>query len=155
MKLKITLFIFALISFFVDAATLYLYKYHATNMLLCVYLYTLTYAACWQLLTPIGLLLCIQDLLLFGYAGIQLIYLVPLTITNITVSYILYPNMLQLLCLITIASIMQTTIIESFLLGHQISTLYTVQTIYGNMIGVFLISLILRLSGLLGNRMRT
>ena len=154
MKLKVTLFIFALISFFVDAASLYLYGHHATNMLLCVYLYALTYAASWQLLVSIGFLLCIQDLLLFGHAGIQLIYLAPLTIANIALSHIIYPNTIQLICLAVIAGMAQTTIVEHFLLGRHIPVGYTVYTIYGILMEVLLISLILRLSGLLGNRMR-
>lgn len=154
MKLKITLFIFALISFFVDEAAQYLYAYHATNMLLCVYLYALTYAAHWLLLCGIGFLMCIQDLITFGHAGIQLLYLIPLTVTAITMSRVIYPSVRQLICLAVVAGCAQCIVIKRLILGYPIDAEYTIQTIYGILIGVLLISLIIRLSGLLGNRMQ-
>jgi len=154
MKLKITLFILALISFFVDAAAQYLYGYHAISLLLCVYLYALTYAAQWQLLCTIGLLLCIQDLLFFGSAGIQLLYLIPLTAIAVALAHVIYPSVRQLIGITVLAGWAQSFVIKRWILGYPVDTQYTIETAYGMLMGVLLISLIVRLSGLLGNRMR-
>jgi len=151
----ITLFILALISFFVDVTTLYIYGYHATSMLLCVYLYTLIYLPHqWLLLGSIGCLLYTQDVVIFGHAGIQLLYLLPLTVLSYALSRVMYPNRYQLVITAVAAGALQALFIKRFLQGYHIDGCYTVETIYGILIGIFLISLIVRLSGLLGNRIR-
>lgn len=154
MKLAITLIIFALISFFVDTTTLYCTYSHLTNALLCVYLYCLVYVPIFPLLCSIGTLLTIQDLIIFGHAGIQLLYLIPLTFISYEISHIMYPNTLQLITTTFLAIMLQTVCIKWGILAWNITPFYTVQMMYGTVIGVVLISLIIRLSGLLGNRIR-
>lgn len=147
--------IFALISFFVDAGTAYLCACMCTQMLLCTYLYAVTYYPSLSLLVGIGTLLSIQDCIFFGYAGIQLIYVIPLTFCSYALSHRIYPNSIQLITIALISGVLQTYLIKRYILHHTIALCYTVSTIYGIIIGVMLISLIFWLRGMLGNRIRS
>lgn len=150
-----TVFIFALICFFVDAASAYLHDTVCTQLLLALYLYTLTHFPSMSTLIFIASLLILQDLSFFGQAGIQLTYLIPIALASHGLAYIVYPNTIQLLITGVIAGIVQTYIIRWLFLHQGVEACYTVQTIYGIIMGIVVISLIYRLRGKLGNRVRT
>lgn len=150
-----TVVIFALICFFVDAATAYIHDAISLQLLLALYLCVLTYRSSIATLTVIGTLIAVQDLIFFGQAGIQLLYLVPLAIATHGLAHVMYPNLIQLLATGTIAGIAQIYAIRALLLHQHVETCYTVRTIYGIMVGILVISLIYWLRGKLGNRMRT
>lgn len=154
MRLSITLFIFACISFFVDVATLYLYEHTATMLLIATYLYTITYIQSLPLFAFGCFLIYMHNIVAFGIAGIQLLYIIPLTIISMILSSIMYPNRIQLLGYVLIASIANSLLIESCIMHYTLPIGYTVQTIGDIMIGIILIYIIFWLSGLLGNRMR-
>lgn len=154
-SLSITVVIFALICFFVDAASAYLHNTVCTQLLLALYLYTLTYLPSMAALILLALLLIVQDLSFFGQAGIQLIYLIPLALASHGLAHIMYPNSVQLILTTMVTGIAQTYLIRSLLLQQHVETCYTVQTVYGIMVSIVVISLIYRLRGKLGNRVRT
>ena len=154
-SLSMTVVIFALICFFVDAATAYIHDAIALQLLLALYLCVLTYFPSIATLTIMSILITLQDLIFFGQAGIQLIYLAPLAIATHGLAHVMYPNSVQLLVTGVIAGIAQIYGIRVLLLHQHVETCYTVRTMYGIIVSILVISLIYWLRGKLGNRMRT
>jgi hypothetical protein len=148
------LFYFLAVMLFI--ADIFIYSFFEKQMIyltLCFYFLTLCSAKekFFKLLF-LGILLSIQSSLYHGIFGIQLLYLIPLSLCAISTEKLLYSPRMHAYFFLFAALLIQSFYIEIFLLSIPLAPYYTNLKIIANMIMMLIMSLILFTQGKQGNR---
>ena len=153
------LFIFAIICFFVDGTTVYITQKLPIHTLVLFCLYAMVYAHNYALFGMISLLLAMQDIVLYDQWNIHLIVLLPLILINNIAHHFFYPNIIQLFCTGVaywcICWCMCRYLISFTYQNPAAYRLYTALPFSTILIGISLIYMVIQLSGIQGNRIKT
>lgn len=114
---------------------------HVIFTLLCWYILQLTNNSSFAQLTWILVLLATQSTLLYGRFGLELLYLIPLSLIVLKIQpYIGWKFVLISTTLIA-SLLLQTYILQSYLLELPVTSTYTAIKIIGNLVVMGLVSL--------------
>jgi hypothetical protein len=149
----ILFYVFVLLLFFVDVSIFFSTAHIWSYTLLGLYSLSLFNKINVTRLSIIALLLSLESFLFFGKFGLELIYLIPISIVVIQLRRFVYGNCIYPYLILALFILLQTFAIEYFLLGIKPAIGYTNMKIIANIIVTWLISLKLYTQDNPGNRL--
>lgn len=128
-----------IILFFIDLGSFSIFERPIIYSLLCFYLLQLARPIGWTRVTFVCLLFSLSSLLHYDRFGLTLIYLIPATLLGIKMRTVLYDSYWQYYLLLSACLLAQIIVVEHLILHLSISIVYTIYTLFVNLviIGVF------------------
>lgn len=129
------------ILFFIDICCSSFFEKQLIYSLLCFYSLAIFKSLSLFNMLVFFFILSLESFFQYGYFGIQLIYLAPLTLLASKTIKTLYLTKIQAYLFITISLLAQSLIIDQYTLHMDLQPSYTIAKIFVNLILVMVISL--------------
>lgn len=152
--LQAIMYIFAVVFFFLDILMFSFFEKQMLYMLLCFYILNMCDKRNFVTFVVFGFLIALESSLSYGKFGIQLLYLIPLTLITFKIKKTFWAWKFQPYIILIVCLLVQSYLIEPFLLGISPTYSYTESKIIANIIVLCCMSLIFSSQGRLGNRLQ-
>ena len=144
--------LFSLMFFFLDILMFSLFEKQIFYLLLCFYIFNMWEQRNVFIFIFFAFLIALESSLYYGQFGVQLLYLLPITLLAFKAKQTFWNWNFQPYLILMACLLIQSYLIEPFLLGIPATFSYTNSKIIANIIVLWCISLIFSSQGKLGNR---
>jgi hypothetical protein len=142
----------ALLFFFLDILMFSLFEKQILYLLLCFYILNICDKRSLITFIIFAFLIALESSLYYSKFGVQLLYLIPITLIAFKVQKTFWSWKFQASLILITCLLIQSYFIEPFLLGIPATFSYTNSKIIANIIVLWCMSLIFSSQGKLGNR---